>query len=183
MVIALESQADASSETNVLLEVWDIEKTALVETYVTRSTEASIKALPELVAPPAVEAEASPADAIAALVRARQQSSDMFIRRAQTTTQEAVPPPSSDVQALLVGLDFGGYTSSQRTDVVDLSTDFTPRASSHRGFMISGSEDRKIRLWDLARTERSVVLSGSQLEVEKPVYRYVCELYLPPFSC
>lgn len=172
VVLALESQTDASAETSVLLEVWDVEKAMLVETYVTQHPDAAGKPVPMPIKPATAESETSPADAIAALVRARQQSADVFVRRAQGGVQDVVTKPSTDVRALLVGLDFGGNTSSQRADVVDLSTDFAPRSKSHRGFMISGSEDRRIRLWDLAKTERSVVLSGTQPE-EKPSYMCV----------
>ncbi|KAJ3519644.1 hypothetical protein NM688_g9271 [Phlebia brevispora] len=44
------------------------------------------------------------------------------------------------------------------------------RASGGRGFLLCGSEDRRIRLWDLSKPERSTVLSGPEGDGEKPVY-------------
>jgi phosphoinositide-3-kinase regulatory subunit 4 len=41
-----------------------------------------------------------------------------------------------------------------------------------RGFTVSGSEDRKLTLWDLGKIERTAILSGAELENEKPSYRY-----------
>jgi phosphoinositide-3-kinase regulatory subunit 4 len=38
---------------------------------------------------------------------------------------------------------------------------------------VSGSEDRKLTLWDLGKIERTTILSGAELENEKPSYRYV----------
>jgi phosphoinositide-3-kinase regulatory subunit 4 len=37
--------------------------------------------------------------------------------------------------------------------------------------MICGSDDRKLRLWDLGKPERSMVLSGIDAENEKPTYQ------------
>lgn len=182
VIIALESQDEASSSTSVMLEVWDVEKTVLVETYATQPSDSPDKPLDQPVKPPTAEAETSPAEAIATLVRARQQSADIFVRRAQGGVQDAVTRPSANVRALFIGLDFGGASGLQRADVVDLSTDFAPRSRSHRGFMIAGSEDRKIRMFDLAKPERSVVLSGAQPETEKVAYRYTFQRFILPIN-
>ena len=42
-----------------------------------------------------------------------------------------------------------------------------------RGFMVSGSEDRRLRLWDLGNVDRTAVLSGLEVESDRPTYRYV----------
>jgi hypothetical protein len=54
--------------------------------------------------------------------------------------------------------------------------------SAGRGFMLSGSEDRKIRLWDLGRVERTSVLSGLESEQERPSFRYVLILPFMQYS-
>ncbi|KAJ7756949.1 hypothetical protein B0H16DRAFT_1537509, partial [Mycena metata] len=46
----------------------------------------------------------------------------------------------------------------------------TDSGHGRRGFMVTGSEDRKLRLWDLSRLERTTVLSGLESEHERPAY-------------
>lgn len=232
-------QAQVSVTT--LIEVWDIEKSAMVESFVTCvGGSGSATALDQLKnpSPPipkvqevqGIEAEPSPAAAIAALVRSRQvgnvgSSSGIGIpldrigntsgqgsssnpyntnnygtdtirpranqRNAPNNQNQATSnsPPSTrdeglssmisapDVRSLVVGLDFGGYTSAAQRANNDLNEiPYDPKVSSSirtagRGFMITGSEDRKMRIWDIGRPERSVVLSGLEMESEKPVYR------------
>jgi phosphoinositide-3-kinase regulatory subunit 4 len=159
-----------------LIEVWDIEKTSLMETYATGEiVTGGASADEEPPQPPEVTGEpteVSPATAIAALVRSRQQSKpplDRFPKRpAQSGSPGDLPlvRPSLDVRTMIVGTDFGGHSSK-----VEPEWSTGGRSLGGRGFIISGSEDRKLRLWDLARIERSVVLSGAETEVEKPGYR------------
>ena len=167
--------ADVSSPTT-LIEVWDIEKTSLMETYATREVVAGGSNVDEELPQPAEvtgePTEVNPATAIAALVRSRQQSRaplDRFSKRPVQSGSAGDPPlvrPSVDVKAMVVGCDLGGHPSK-----VELDPSTGGRSSSKRGFMISGSEDRRLRLWDLARIERSVVLSGAEMEAEKAGYR------------
>jgi phosphoinositide-3-kinase regulatory subunit 4 len=166
---------DTSSPTT-LIEVWDIEKTSLMETYATRGTVAGGSNTDEEPPQPAEvtgePTEVSPAMAIAALVRSRQQSRaslDRFSKRPAQNGSAGDPPlvrPFADVRTMVVGYDLGGHPSKVEPD---LSTG--GRSLGGRGFMISGSEDRKLRLWDLARIERSAVLSGAETEVERAGYR------------
>ena len=167
--------ADNSSPTT-LIEVWDIEKTSLMETYATREIVAGGTSVDEELPRPAEvtgePTEVNPATAIAALVRSRQQSRmslDRFAKRpAQSGSPGDSPPvrPSLDVRTMVVGSDFGGHSSRIEPD-----SSTGGCSSGGRGFMISGSEDRKLRLWDLARIERSAVLSGAETEIEKAGYR------------
>lgn len=157
-----------------LIEVWDIEKMLLMEIYGSREIGSSAEELPQ---PPETVGESTdetPASAIAALVRSRQQargSLDRFSKRPQVV--DAPLSPSPDVRAIVVGHDFGGASTIHNTGPIDLVSDSgtLTRASDGRGFMVSGSEDRKLRLWDLDRVERTVVLSGSENESERPSYR------------
>jgi phosphoinositide-3-kinase regulatory subunit 4 len=166
-----------SSPTTSLIEVWDIEKTSLMETYATREIVAGGSSVNEQLPPPAEvtgdPTEVNPATAIAALVRSRQQQSrtplDRFPKRPAQSGSPGDPPlvrPSPDVRAMVVGSDLGGHSSK-----FEPGSSADGRSSGGRGFMLSGSEDRKLRLWDLARVERSAVLSGAEMEVEKPGYR------------
>lgn len=166
-----------SSPTTTLIEVWDIEKTSLMETYATREIVAGGSSVNEELPPPAEvtgdPTEVNPATAIAALVRSRQQQSrtplDRFPKRPAQGGSPGDPPlvrPSLDVRTMVVGSDLGGHPSK-----FEPGSPADGRTSGGRGFMLSGSDDRKLRLWDLARVERSAVLSGAEMEAEKPGYR------------
>ena len=161
---------DLSSPTT-LIEVWDIENTSLMETYATREIVAGVSGSDDPPQPAEVTGEpteVNPAAAIAALVRSRQLSKAPLDRFQKRPAQSGSPgdAPSLDVRTIVVGSDLGGHASKFEFD-----SSTGGRTSGGRGFMISGSEDRKLRLWDLARVERSAVLSGAETEVEKPGYR------------
>ncbi|KAJ7715595.1 hypothetical protein DFH07DRAFT_862734 [Mycena maculata] len=154
-----------------LVEVWDIEKAVLVETFITR-TSGETEPLPEPYELTGVDADISPAAAIAALVHSRQSAVDAAGKRPRPSSQstfqdELLPPPAPDVRALVVGLDFGGPTGVHRSDMADAGPD---SAHGRRGFMVTGSEDRKLRLWDLSKLERTTVLSGLESENERPSF-------------
>ncbi|KAG6835781.1 hypothetical protein H0H93_014716 [Arthromyces matolae] len=127
-----------------------------------------------------VDADTSPAAAIASLVRSRQAGGDVSdnvprppTRSPSTTSKDTqmlpVTTPSPDVRAFVVGLDFAGHSSSHRTELSDLNSS-TMRTAA-KGFMVSGSEDRKLRLWDLGKLERTAILSGMENETERPSYQ------------
>ncbi|KAF8892835.1 hypothetical protein CPB84DRAFT_1837361 [Gymnopilus junonius] len=152
IMVALESsKRNLDRSSTQLVEVWDIEKMVL---------EVS-----------GIDAETTPAAAIAALVRVRQNGGsggDM----SETLRQAAVEVPQSpapDVRALVVGSDFGGYSTVHRSEFGEFETGSSARQGG-RGFMITGSDDWKIRLWDLGKFERTTVLSGVENETEKPTY-------------
>ena len=141
-----------------MVEVWDIEKAILVETFLTwigSLTDPMLKL---------------PAAAIAALVRSRQNKNNLDETSRQSFTEELPPPPASDIRTLIVGSDFGGYATSFRSEFGELEHGSGSRAAS-RGYMITGSEDSKIRLWDLGRFDKTTVLSGLELDHEKPWYK------------
>jgi phosphoinositide-3-kinase regulatory subunit 4 len=169
-VVAVESPKPAIDVTHTtLIEVWDIENASLVETFITRTSSASSDAIePQVVA--AVEADNNPAAAIAALVRSRQSGSGPR-RSSQSIPKDSHLAPSADVRAIVGGLEFGGHTM-HRPDVADIAAESITNRLTARGFMITGSEDRKIRLWDLGKLERTTILSGLESEHHKPSFRY-----------
>ncbi|KAI0058381.1 ARM repeat-containing protein [Artomyces pyxidatus] len=152
-----------------LIEVWDLEATRLVETYGTRTVAKPSVAMEEPQELAGGDAEPTAAAAIAALVRARQQGvvPGLMARRASA---EAISPGSTspDVRALVVGNEFGGHSAVHRVTVSSLNAEGA--AVAGRGFMVSGSEDRKLRLWDLGRVDRTTVLSGLESESDRPTY-------------
>ncbi|EJD02926.1 uncharacterized protein FOMMEDRAFT_123012 [Fomitiporia mediterranea MF3/22] len=153
----------------VLIEVWDVEKAVLVEWFISAnasSANAASELAPSLTKPvEAVIAESSPAAAIASLVRARQNGEPSPAMPFGDTTGQQIAnqvsnEPSRTVTSMVAGVDFGGYTGSTRS-FVDLSMDVerTGRSGSKLGFLVVGSEDCSVKLLDLERFDRSVVLS------------------------
>ncbi|GBE83599.1 hypothetical protein SCP_0506540 [Sparassis crispa] len=180
IIVALElPKTIPEHDPHTLLEVWDIEKISLVESFVTRAVSNPSQ---ELEAPQewaVTDAETSPAAAIAALVRSRQEngsSLESTARRPRSNTQVATRDdlslhPSPDIRSILVGAEFGGHTVLHRSTMADQGDNKAPsRATSGRGFLLTGSEDRKLRYWDLGRVEKSAMLTGIETEGDKPTY-------------
>lgn len=191
ILVAMESDGDRNSDNptkvRTLVEVWDIEKTALVESFGTRVSSNNPEPVdkPEVVA--ADDAEMSPAEAIAALVQSRQEGTNVGSeylgrRRSGTITggslRDGLPSmtPSPDIRAIITGIDFGGHNMLHRSSMADQTSSSSSGRAATKGFMISGSEDHRLRFWDFGRVERSIVLSGPE-DVEKPTYRYVLLSY------
>jgi phosphoinositide-3-kinase regulatory subunit 4 len=173
-MVAVEASRFTTDNPSInLIEVWDIERTVLVETFVTRVASASSEAVQGPRELPAVEADTNPAAAIATLVRSRQATSEV---RARSSSQsifrnELLPGPAPDIRAMVVGLDFGGHLVV-RSGTNDVTADLNASSRS-RGFIVSGSEDGKIRLWDLGNLERTSVFGGLESEQERPSFRWV----------
>ncbi|KAH7910911.1 hypothetical protein BJ138DRAFT_1126480 [Hygrophoropsis aurantiaca] len=179
MVAVEASKGVGDSSSITLIEVWDIEKTVLVENYSTRIVSSPSEAIPEPEEMPGLDAETSPASAIAALVNSRYPGGSAYATRHRgsshsTPPEDTLPAPSPDIRVVIAGTDFGGHSGVHRSEVVDLSGDGkTSSRSSGRGFLLSGSEDRRIRLWDLGKLERTSVLVGSDSDNEKPSYSII----------
>ncbi|KAH8101738.1 hypothetical protein BXZ70DRAFT_970824 [Cristinia sonorae] len=193
IMVAVET-TEASSEVNAdgppkltsLIEVWDIEKTALVEVFGTRNVAANSEPVEELRTVTADDAEPSPANAIAALVQARQEGGNppyefassrrrMSMQAGRSSMDGTLPTPKQplpDIRSFIVGVDLGGHSTMPRSAMAE-QTDGTSANRSSRGYMISGSEDQRLRLWDFGKVERSTVLSGPDADGEKPVYSVV----------
>ncbi|KAF9233916.1 hypothetical protein BU15DRAFT_90187 [Melanogaster broomeanus] len=147
--------------TSTLIEVWDIEKTVLVESFVTRTTTSASEPTPEPEEQTGADAEQSPGAAIAALVNSRYPGGAAyanFSKRDRRTSQSIYHEDP-------LTCTFPGRSS----EIVDLSAD-VPTSNRNRGFMVSGSEDRRIRLWDLSKLERTSVLVGAEPDYERPNY-------------
>jgi phosphoinositide-3-kinase, regulatory subunit 4 len=170
VMVAVETSRKGSDRSSTpLVEVWDIEKAILVETFLTRIGSPT-DAIPEPQEMLGADAETTPAAAIAALVRSRQNKNSLEDTSRQSSSEELPQPPASDIRALVVGSDFGGYATSFRSEFGEFENSPGSRTAG-RGYMITGSEDSKIRLWDLGKFDRTTVLSGLELDHEKPWYR------------
>ncbi|TFK80173.1 hypothetical protein K466DRAFT_667799 [Polyporus arcularius HHB13444] len=176
VVVAVETPKSVlESPSHTLLEVWDIENATLIETFSTRAVVNASEAAEEPKEVSVDDAEMDPAAAIAALVRARQESSSLDgVARPPAyigmdpARMDTPQPPFPDIRAIVAGAEFGGHTVVHRSHMAEL--DSKSSRSSGKGFLITGSEDCKLRYWDLGRPERSVVLSGSEVESDKPTY-------------
>lgn len=178
VVVAVETNKFiAETSPQILLEIWDIEHSTLVETIATRVVPVASQPLEEPGEIAIDEADRSAAAAIAALVRARQESIgplDVGTRRTRLGTQSVQREDilSPDVRAIVAGTDFGGQSVVHRSPMTEAQADIGNLGrSSRRGFILSGSEDRKMRMWDLDRSEYSSVLSGIETDGERPSYR------------
>ena len=68
---------------------------------------------------------------------------------------------------MVAGTDFGGHLSAPRS-FVDLSMDSDrPGRTGKAGFLIAGTEDCSIKLYDLDRFDRSIVLSARDEDHER----------------
>ncbi|KIJ39363.1 hypothetical protein M422DRAFT_257980 [Sphaerobolus stellatus SS14] len=167
---ALPSPGEATRGT-VLLEVWDIESSTLVETFETKDSSDNVPPSQHPEVPQAEpsatigqDAQKDPAAAIQALLRLANQPSVI-------ESPNSVPK-LADVCAIVVGADFAGLSGMPRPDFgIGGEERATPPGGG--GFIITGSEDRRIRLWDLTHIERSVTLSGSDVESDKTSFAMV----------
>ncbi|THH10662.1 hypothetical protein EW145_g1172 [Phellinidium pouzarii] len=171
----------------VLIEVWDVEKAELVECYISHdSPGAPTNAVPapaSTSAKPAssgyTPAESSPSVAISALVRARQRGelSPLTPADSPVDVNEVLARLSPSITAMVAGIDFGGHGNALRS-FVDLSLDdeqkslnaVAGKGIAKTGFLLVGNEDCSVKLLDLERFERSVVLSERDEEHEKATF-------------
>mgnify|MGYP001576327366 FL=1 len=88
-----------------------------------------------------------------------------------------VPSPASDprsrrpgVRTFLVGLDYALQNDHR------IGSSATPGAvtkegeGKREGYLMTGGEDRKVRFWDLEQIEKSTIVSGLDLEDDRPVF-------------
>ncbi|KAG8960407.1 Serine/threonine-protein kinase [Tulasnella sp. 419] len=200
----------SSSYGVTLIEVWDLEKDVVVETFNTEEivpviteshdSQASSSSLQNTQAAIGKEAEKSPAAAIAALVQSRRQLQEKenlirddpspHLQEAEVEAEERKRLEARlkrvAVRALVAGTDFGGLGASgarlARAEAGDvyfsgmspsesMISNSSATGSGRGGFLITGSEDKKIRFWDLGRIEKSTVVSGLEIVNEKPVFK------------
>ncbi|KEP55073.1 phosphoinositide 3-kinase regulatory subunit 4 [Rhizoctonia solani 123E] len=171
----------------ITLEVWDIEKATLEETFAvaeTYDTSGDKKQVPE---PHALPKEGHPASidaasAIADLIRsrrAREKTQESIKQESDSLPTDIVVDPDApvhawmrpDVHALLALPDNNSLAQASLVGRKELD----PASSSVKdktrgGMLLLGTEARRIHLWDLARLERSLVLSGQDPEQGPPFY-------------
>ena len=156
---------------HTLVEVWDVEKAQLMECYISRSASVGSDS-----SEPKSKAKAQPADsdyasAIASLVRNRRETLTGGNYQASSSADSLVQP-SPTVTAMAPGVDFGGHSGASRS-FVDISLEGQREVTSGKtGFVVVGTEDCKIKLWNLDKFAKSVVLSDQEGEHERSTFRY-----------
>ena len=186
VLVASETRSyPGDTQGTVLVEIWNVETGQLVESLLTREPPKAhhgqgAAVVASNTTPFVAPTSSSPADAIAMLVHSRGAKGR---EESLPTTEEIAADRrvwQPDVRALTVGLEFGGQnnapTLTVREDFVLTGGRYTTpnrRQKAEAGFIITGSEDRKLRLWHLGRVECSVLISGGDSERPPPTFRSV----------
>jgi phosphoinositide-3-kinase regulatory subunit 4 len=174
---------------SVTLEVWDIEKATLEETFATAegpldtgdASDTDSSAPPD---PPSVPKEGhtvstNAASAIAELVRSQRAREKSQQKKSDILNTDIVVDPDApaqtwmrpDVRALLALTDNSSLAQGSVGNKKELEAGKAGADKGRGGLLLVGTESRRIHLWDLARIERSVVLSGLDAEQGPPQYQ------------
>jgi phosphoinositide-3-kinase regulatory subunit 4 len=186
VVVASETRPHAGdTQGTVLVEIWNIETGQLVECLVTREPSRAHQGQDATVVASnansfVASTHSSPADAIAMLVHSRgvKGREESLSATEEIAADRTVWQP--DVRALAIGREFGGQSVAPMLTVTE---DFvltggrytipSRRQRNELGFIITGSEDRKLRLWHLGRVESSMLISGGDPQRPAPTFRSV----------
>jgi len=187
VVVASETRPyPGDTQGTVLVEIWNIEGGHLVDCLVTRQPSKALHGQDTTVIASntnrfAASMSSSPADAISMLVHSRgvKGREESLSATEEIAADRRVWQP--DVRALAVGLEFGGQSNAPMLTVKEdfvLTGGRYPipdrRQKAELGFIITGSEDRKLRLWHLGRADCSMLISGGDPERPPPKFRSVC---------
>lgn len=174
---------------SITLEVWDIEKATLEETFVVAESYDNVEQSKPTAELPKISREGHPvptnaASAIAELVRsrhAREKAQEETKQELDILPTDIVVDPDApvqawmrpDVHALLALPDGNSLSQGSLASKKDLDSTKAPvdKDKTRGGMLLLGTESRRIQLWDLARLERSVVLSGLDQEQGPPQYQ------------
>jgi phosphoinositide-3-kinase regulatory subunit 4 len=180
--------AEIPSSQTFSIEVWDIEKPRLVETFVSEPENDS-SARPENQSSPypftscsaTVNFEGGAAEAIAVLLQSRQKSKanadeqSMILESPFLHPEHEPPVFSHAISCFLAGVNFYGPGYIAGTEGLEIyigADDFAmPSVTQDMGFLLTGSRDCRVRFWDLAQVERSRIICGTDIEDEKPSFR------------
>lgn len=192
VILAIEDDGvedDVSKRHGALIaEVWDVDRGLKVEEYRAigaggQSTSSRSAGLYSSGEPSFIMQEATldPSAAIKALVEA---ISTPVKLRPRLSAPDGISSPLIDpsragasrpgVRTFLAGVDYS-LQHDQRFAPTLTSASESKEAESKKdvGYLLTAGEDRKIRFWDLDKIDRSTVVSGLELEADKPVYTCV----------
>ena len=164
---------DNMEREDVVMEVWDVETGSLVECFV--SSSGASEPSTEMAGTQRFDnTEVNPASAIDAFVAGRQRGDSGSLPRQspidETDSTELKTMTKQAITSFIVGSEFGGHTSSARS-FVDLAAESSPRHSSRPGFIVLGTKDHSMKLWDLDKFDRSFTLvSDDDDDASKPSF-------------
>lgn len=181
IIVALEDVAEKSDDV-VLLEVWDLERSALVEWYIMRDDSSITNA--DVIKKPQdwTVAECNGSTITNTLLQSSRSHYDILRSRNSVTipsVESAHVKPSHSINAIAVAVSFSGQSGILRPFAnlsVDVDQGIRP---SKAGFLITGSEDRMIKLLDLEKYERSTILSDGGDATDRTIFRYDRLLLVP----
>ncbi|KAG8682514.1 Serine/threonine-protein kinase [Ceratobasidium sp. 394] len=174
---------------SVTLEVWDIEKATLEEIFSTSEgpldtgdasdTDSSIPPDPPVTPKEGHIVSTNAASAIADLVRNRRAREKSQETKPDILNTDIVVDPDApaqtwmrpDVRALVALPDSNSLLQGSAGNKKELEAGKAGTDKSRGGLLLAGTESRRIQLWDLAKIEKSAVLSGLDTEQGPPQYR------------
>ena len=167
VVVVAEADEGAKKDTGTLVsEVWDVDRGVKVEEFKIinsggsksgrRTTEDSSYAMQE-----------SKIDSAAAIEALLASSRSPILSTALSPTSPSNRP---GVRAFLIGADYAVASDIRSSRSVEVGEG---DSKGETGYLITGGEDRKLRFWDMGRGDRSCVISGLEMDEDKPVYTSV----------
>ncbi|KAM0754729.1 Other/VPS15 protein kinase [Meredithblackwellia eburnea MCA 4105] len=190
IIVAIEDSSDSTDSIPLggflAAEVWDVDEGVKVEEFRVvpsgKGSTSSARAMDALVkvngSVSMKEATLDPAAAIEALlasstlpVQPRQKLAIPSLNEAPDPDAPArLNPPG--VRTFLAGIDYAMVHDSRNAPTTGATGRSGKEGDSKRdaGFLLTGGEDRKVRFWDLEEVEKSVIVSGLDLEDERPLF-------------
>jgi len=186
ILVGVSGEKQDAGSREFLIEVWDIEKMKLVESYSSRpgGDLQEYRTNPKPTAEDRTSHNGSKGgaqQAIALLLQSQQKEN------ASTNDQSIIlespflhleNDPSiftHTISCFLTGVNFYGPGYIAGTEGLEIyigADDFAmPSVTQDTGFLLTGSRDCRIRFWDLNRVEKSRIICGAMNNDEKPVFR------------
>ena len=179
VIVAAEFSEQNVDNSKTLLQVWDIDRGALVESFAVKSSGMSITPpLERTVEDERLSAGEAIENFLAQEGLSPQSPSTPTANYPNTAISPiSVPLPPASVRAVLTGLDYGD-TRHQRSTSFGAPTNrrqqIEPTVNSSAkpslAYVLTAGEDRKVRFWDLDNSESSGIVSGLEIDTEKPSY-------------
>ena len=176
VVVAIEDSGAEEKMSALVAEVWDVERGIKVEEFrVVGPGTASRASFAQEPSQTMKDAILNPASAIEALLAAAAppKARTRLVEPAEQLQAQKKSRPG--VRAFLVGVDYPLQGDQRYRGQAE-----EREGKEDKGYLITGGEDRKVRFWDLGRTERSAVVSGLEMDDERPVF--TCVSLLPSSS-
>jgi hypothetical protein len=189
-MVAVESpEANLGKHGHSVIEVWDVEESRLVEQFVTTldALDEDLGAAGKQRNGQLVPLRNSAAQAIAELLASQGKSEGLDVDGDDSRSAMLESPfrhPEADVplgahsistffcSSDIFGTSYGGNGNERLEVSLEGSVDdfSLPSAARERSVMLIGSQDCRVRLWDLDSVHRSKIICGADVDDDKPVF-------------